>query len=100
VYVVYIQIMEAIISATEARKRFFEILDWTEGTDREVVIERDGKSVVKISGTMNKSNPELLKLIADFKKKCAKIGTPVARTKKWRDKEARYLRDLSKKLAG
>lgn len=90
-----------ILSATEARNRFFELLDLALYKGEEFTIEKDGKPAVRILPIERpKSNEEVKKILADMRKVFAKsakrkywsvIGTPA-----WKKKEREYLEKLSK----
>lgn len=90
--------MQAVISATEARRRFFEIIDWAAETGRDVVVEKDGKRAVVISGTkMTKSKDEIVSILENFKKTMGSYPrrSPLFKSKEWAKKEATYLRRIS-----
>ncbi len=96
--------MDTIISATEARKRFFEIIDWARLTEGEIVVEKNGEPVVVISGAQPvKTKKEIREIIANFRRVMSKYPreTLVFDTPEWREKDRKYLKDISSgKLRG
>ncbi len=96
--------MNSVISVTEARKRFFEIIDWAKNTEGEIVIEKNGQPAVVISGAKPVvTQKDKKKILANFRKVMSKFPqeTPLFQTKEWRNKESKYLKNLSEgKLRG
>lgn len=95
--------MSTILSATEARNRFFELLDLSLYRGEEFTIEKDGKPAVKISPvTKEKSPEEIKKILAEFRKTFAKAAKrkywSVIDTPAWKRKERKYLENLSRGL--
>ena len=90
-----------VIPATEARNRFFEILDLVRHKGEEIIIEKDGKPAVKVSPVpATKSPEEIDRILADMKKIFAKSAKrkywSVIDTPAWKKKEAKHVEDLSK----
>ncbi|MBI4067118.1 type II toxin-antitoxin system prevent-host-death family antitoxin [Candidatus Gottesmanbacteria bacterium] len=93
--------MNTTLSATEARNRFFELLDRTIYKGEEFTIEKEGKGTVRlIPGEKKKSPEEIDKIIADVQKIYAKSKKrkywSVIETPAWKKKERKYLENLSK----
>lgn len=93
--------MNTILSATEARNRFFELLDLVFYRGEEFTVEKNGQPAVKISPVVKKKSPEEIdKILADFRKVFAKAAKrkywSVIDTPAWRKKERKYLENLSK----
>lgn len=92
--------MKHVLSATEARNKFFELLDLAIHTGEEFIIKKNGKGTVKIVPDKKRPTPEeVKKILADFKKTFAKAATrkywSVMDTPVWKKKERKYLEDLS-----
>ncbi|MBI2028691.1 MAG: type II toxin-antitoxin system prevent-host-death family antitoxin [Candidatus Levybacteria bacterium] len=92
--------MKNVLSATEARNRFFEMLDIVKDKGEEFVVEKDGKPIVKVSPAIKKRDPEeidkILREVREiFGKKKRKYWS-VIDTPAWKKKERRYLERLSK----
>ncbi len=87
------------MGATEARKRFFEIIDWASRTGGEIVIEKEGKPAVVISAVKPIKTKDEIKFITDrFIKTFSKYpyrSSPLD-SKAWRKKEKAYLASLAK----
>ena len=93
--------MNITLSATEARNRFFELLDLAKYERKEFIIEKDGVPVAKmIPAEKNKTPEEIDKIIADMRRIFAKSKKrkywSVIETPAWKKKEKRYLERLSK----
>lgn len=93
--------MSTTLSATEARNRFFELLDLAIYKGEEFTIEKDGKPAVKITpATKEKSPEEIKKILSEVRKVFAKSAKrkywSVIDTPAWKRKERKYLEKLSK----
>ncbi len=93
--------MNNTLSATEARNRFFELLDITKYNGTEFTIEKDGEVVGKLIPVQKQKSPEeIKKILADVRKIFAKSAKrkywSVIDTPAWKRKERKYLEDLSK----
>jgi antitoxin (DNA-binding transcriptional repressor) of toxin-antitoxin stability system len=93
--------MKNIISATEARNNFFEILNAVIYKGEEFVIEKKDAGSVKIVPDRPKHSPEeVTKILKEFRKVFAKSAKrkywSVIDTPDWKKKERKYLEDLSK----
>lgn len=93
--------MNTILSATEARNRFFELLDLAAYKGQEFIIEKDGRPSAKLMPAVVKKSPEeIRKILAEFRKTFAKAAKrkywSVVDTPAWKKKERKYLQDLSK----
>lgn len=91
--------MANVLSATEARNRFFEILDLVRYKGEEIIIEKDSKPVVKLSPVSATRSPEEIdRILLDMRKIFAKSAKrkywSVIDTPAWKKKEAKYLEDL------
>ncbi len=87
--------------ATEARNRFFEILNLVMYKGEEVVIEKDGKDAVRMVREKPKpSAAEVNRILKDLRKTFAKSAKrkywSVIDTPAWKKKESKYLENLSK----
>jgi antitoxin (DNA-binding transcriptional repressor) of toxin-antitoxin stability system len=93
--------MKSIISATEARNNFFEILNAVIYKGEEFVIEKKDAGTVKIVPDRPKHSPEeVAKVLKEFRKVFAKAAKrkywSVIDTPAWKKKERKYLENLSK----
>lgn len=90
-----------VIPATEARNRFFEILDLVRYKGEEVIIEKDGKPAAKVSPMPAAKSPEEIKrILADvrkvFEKSKRRKYWSVIDTPAWKRNERKYLERISK----
>lgn len=102
-YRVYTDIMKNILSATEARNNFFEILNAVMYKGEEFVVEKDGKPAATVSPLpAKKSAKEIENILADFRKTFAKSAKrkywSIIDTPAWQKKERKYLRNLPAKV--
>lgn len=93
--------MNTTLSATEARNRFFELLDLAKYRREKFTIEKDGEVVATINPVDNKKSPEVIsKVLEQFKRVSVKAAKrkywSVLDTPAWKKKERKYLHDLSK----
>ena len=92
--------MNTTLSATEARNRFFELLDQVIYKGEEIVVEKDGKGSVRIVPEQPRPTPEeVKKVLAEYRKTFAKAAKrkywSVIDTPAWKKKERKYLGDLT-----
>lgn len=90
-----------ILSATEARNHFFEILNAVIYNGEEFTINKaDAGSVRIVPDKKKPTSGEIEKTLTDFKKTFAKAARrkywSVLDTPAWKRKERKYLNDLSK----
>lgn len=100
-YIVYTMYIMTTLSATEARNRFFELLNLVGYKGEEFVIEKDGKPLVKMSPTEEKkSTEEIQKIVTRVRRVFAKSPKrkywSVLDTPGWKKKEKKYLENISK----
>lgn len=93
--------MNTTLSATEARNRFFELIDLAVYKGENFTVEKDGKPAVKITPVETRKSPEeIKKILADVRRVFAKAAKrkywSVIDTPAWKKKERKYLADLSK----
>lgn len=93
--------MRNILSATEARNRFFEILNSVIYNREEFIIKKRGVGSVKILPDRPKHSPEEIdKTLKEFRRVFAKAAKrkywSVIDTPAWKNKERKYLADISK----
>lgn len=93
--------MSTILSATEARNRFFEILDLATYKGEEFTIEKDGKPAAVILPVAKSTSPEEIdRMLSEVRKVFAKSKKrkywSVLDTPSWKRKERKYLENLSK----
>lgn len=94
--------MKHTIAATEARNKFFEILNAVMHKGEEFVVEKDGKPAAKVIPIdEERKSPEeidrILKEMRDvFKKHKKRKYWSVIDTPAWKKKERKYLENLSK----
>lgn len=93
--------MKTTLSATEARNRFFEILDLAIYKNEEFTVEKDGKPAVNITPAENRRSPEeIRKNLHELRKVMARAAKrkywSVIDTPAWKKKERKYLENLSK----
>lgn len=89
------------LPATEARNRFFEIIDLVRHKGEEIIIEKDGKPAVKVSPLPAAKSPEEIKeILLRFRRVFARSARrkywSILDSPAWRKKEAKYIEDLSK----
>ena len=97
--------MNTTLSATEARNRFFELLDLAFYKREEFTIKKEGKVTARlIPADVKKSPEEIRKTLAEFRKVFAKPAKrkywSVIDTPTWKRKERKYLKNLSKGIIG
>lgn len=90
-----------ILSATEARKNFFDILNAVIFKGEEFTITKADAGSVRIIRERKKPTPEeIKKTLAEFRKTFAKAARrkywSVLDTPAWKKRERKYLEDLSK----
>lgn len=93
--------MNTTLSATEARNRFFELLDLAKYKGETFTIEKDGDPVVTLNPVVKKkSKEEIDRIFADMRRIFAKSKKrkywSVIDTPAWKKKERKYLQNLSK----
>lgn len=93
--------MNNTLSATEARNRFFELIDLAIYKGEKFTVEKDGKPAIDITPAAARKSPEEIgKILADVRKVFAKAAKrkywSVIDTPAWKKKERKYLADLSK----
>lgn len=93
--------MKNIISATEARNNFFEILNAVIYKGEEFVIEKQDAGTVRIVPDKEKHSPEEIgRILKDFRRVFAKAAKrkywSIIDTPSWKKKERKYLEDASK----
>ncbi len=94
-------IMNNVLSATEARNNFFELLNMVAYKGEKFTIEKDGNVVANITPPeVRKSPAEIKKILADVRRVFAKSAKrkywSVIDTPAWKKKESKYLKDLSR----
>lgn len=92
--------MKTVISATQARNNFFEMLNSVIYKGEEFIVEKDGKPAVRVSSAVSKRDPkEIDKILKDVRRVFAKSAKrkywSVIDTPAWKRKETRYLKRLS-----
>ena len=93
--------MSNVLSATDARKKFFEILNLALYKGEEFIINKGGKPAVKISPVVKSKSPkEVKKILSEFRSAFSKYARrkywSVIDTPSWKRKERKYLENLSK----
>lgn len=89
------------LSATDARNRFFELLNLVGYKGEEVVVEKDGRPLVRMSPEPGRKSPEEIRtILTDVRKVFAKSAKrkywSVLDTPAWKKKEKKYLKNISK----
>lgn len=89
------------LTATEARKRFFEILNAVIFTGEEVVIKKENAGSVRIiRDKINPTTERIDEVLKDIRKVFAKSRKrkywSVLDTPAWKKKESKYLEELSR----
>ena len=90
-----------ILSATEARKRFFELINLAMYRGEEFLVEKDGKPAMRLLPPEERKSPEEIKAtLAEFRRVFAKSAKrkywSVLDTPAWKRKERKYLENISK----
>lgn len=93
--------MKNILSATEARNRFFEILNAVIYKGEEYIVRKKDSGSVKIVPDKPRLSPEEIdKTLKEFRRVFAKAAKrkywSVIDTPAWKKKERKYLENLSK----
>lgn len=94
--------MKTILNATEARNRFFEMINAVLDKGEEFIIKRDGTPVVRVTSVEphKKSPEEITKIMREMREIFAKSRKrkywSVLETPAWKKKERKYLENLSK----
>ncbi len=89
------------LSATEARKRFFELINLAMYRGEEFLVEKDGKPAMRLLPPEARKSPEEIKeTLAEFRRVFAKSAKrkywSVLDTPAWKRKEKKYLENISK----
>lgn len=89
------------LSATDARNRFFELINLAMYKGEEFLVEKDGKPAVRVLPAEPKESPEERKAtLAEFRRVFAKSAKrkywSVLDTPAWKRKEEKYLENISK----
>ena len=90
-----------ILSATDARNRFFEIMNLAMYRGEEFLVEKDGKPAMRLLPPEEKKSPgEIKTILADVRRVFAKSAKrkywSVLDTPKWKRNERKYLENISK----
>ena len=90
-----------ILSATDARNRFFEIMNLAMYRGEEFLVEKDGKPAMRLLPPEEKKSPEEIKtILADVRKVFTKSAKrkywSVLDTPAWKRNERKYLENISK----
>lgn len=96
--IVYTMYMNMIFTATEARKRWFDILDEVETRSKSVGVMKEGRLVAKVVPVLIKSKSEIRAILSGLTKIFGTVRTKytsVLDTPAWRKKERKYLRRIS-----
>jgi prevent-host-death family protein len=89
------------LSATDARNRFFELLNLAMYRGEEFLVEKDGRPAVRLVPADGKKSSERVKtVLAEFRKTFAKSAKrkywSVLDTPAWKKNERKYLENISK----
>ncbi|MBI3560040.1 type II toxin-antitoxin system Phd/YefM family antitoxin [Candidatus Gottesmanbacteria bacterium] len=89
------------LSATDARNRFFELINLAMYRGEEFLVEKDGKPAMRLLPPEEKKSPEEIKAtLAEFRRVFAKSAKrkywSVLDTPAWKRKERKYLENISK----
>lgn len=100
-FVMYTLYTMTTLSATEARNRFFELLNLAMYKGEEFLVEKDGKPAVKVIPADTRKSPEKIKAtLAEFRRVFAKSAKrkywSVLDTPAWKRKERKYLENISR----
>lgn len=101
-YMMYtMYIMNTTLSATDARNRFFELIDLAVYQGKTFTIEKDGRPAVEIVPKIQKKSAgEIDRILTQFRKAFARSAKrkywSVIETPAWKKKERKYLERLSK----
>lgn len=90
-----------VLSATDARNRFFELLNLTMYRGGEFLVEKDGKPAMRLLPPEEKKSSEEIKaVLAEVRRVFAKSAKrkywSVLDTPAWKRKEKKYLENISK----
>lgn len=89
------------LSATDARNRFFELMNLAMYRGEEFLVEKDGKPAMRLLPPEEKKSPEEIKtILADVRRVFAKSAKrkywSVLDTPAWKRKDRKYLENISK----
>lgn len=89
------------LSATDARNRFFELINLAMYRGEEFLVEKDGRPAVKVIPADAKKSPEEIKaILAEVRRVFAKSAKrkywSVLDTPAWKRKDRKYLENISK----
>lgn len=89
------------LSATDARNRFFELINLAMYKGEEFLVEKDGRPAVRvIPADTGKSAQEITSILADVRKvfsgSAKRTYWSVLDTPAWKRKEKKYLKNISK----
>lgn len=89
------------LSATDARNRFFELMNLAMYRGEEFLVEKDGKPAMRLLPPEEKKSPEEIKtILADVRRVFAKSAKrkywSVLDTPAWKRNERKYLENISK----
>lgn len=89
------------LSATDARNRFFELMNLAMYRGEEFLVEKDGKPAMRLLPPEEKKSPEEIKtILADVRRVFAKSAKrkywSVLDTPAWKRNERKYLKNISK----
>ena len=89
------------LSATDARNRFFELLNLAMYKGEEFIVEKDGRPAVRLVPVEEKKSPEEVKRVFAqmreiFAKSPKRKYWSVLETPAWKKKEKKYLENISK----
>jgi len=94
--------MKSPIPATEARNRFFEILNAVIYKGEEFIVEKSGEGRVRIVPDKTKPSPEEIDRVLAKARKVFGTKRPkywsVVETPVWKKKERKYLKELYKRV--
>ncbi len=90
-----------VISATDARNRFFELVNLAMYRGDEFLVEKDGRPAAKLVPARQESSlEETRKILTDIRKVFAKSARrkywSAIETPAWKRKQKKYLNNLSK----
>lgn len=89
------------LTATDARNRFFELMNLAMYRGEEFLVEKDGKPAMRLLPPEEKKSPEEIKAtLAEVRRVFAKSAKrkywSVLDTPAWKRKERKYLENISK----
>ncbi len=94
-YMMYIVFVNTVFTATEARRRWFDILEEVSSKSKIVGVVREGRLVARVVPVPRRSKDEIKRSLVGLKSVLKRKRSTVLNTPVWRKKETAYLKRIS-----